>query len=62
MIRYLQYCRICRSEITKDPSYYGYIEKAVCSTLCMGEWDWRKTLSIMNKQYYERQTSEKESE
>ena len=45
------FCMICGEEFLSD---YGRMKNgSICSMECLQEWDWRHTLFIMGKDYYE---------
>ena len=48
----LVYCPICRGEMD---GMRGYGREAnCCGKECYKEWEWRKTLGILGKEYYKR--------
>jgi hypothetical protein len=44
------YCPICRLEMDGMKSYGR--ESHCCSMECNQEWEWRKTLAILHREYY----------
>lgn len=44
------YCPICKVECNGMKTYGK--ESHTCSKECHEEWEWRKTLAILNKEYY----------
>jgi len=46
------FCNICGDEVETDFRNY---DGRVCSLDCYKELEWRKTLSIMGKEYYRKE-------
>lgn len=53
MVTYMKvHCPICRNEMD---GMKGYGRNAnCCCRQCYEEWEWRKTLAIMGKQYHQK--------
>lgn len=45
------YCNICGKEMFVEIAG-GYYEGRFCSKICCEEFNWRKTLSSLGKEYY----------
>jgi len=48
--RMLVYCAICRKEMDGMKAY-GRVP-CCCGKVCWNEWEWRRALAILGKEYY----------
>jgi hypothetical protein len=46
------FCNACGKEFYEEYVRVFGVEFKVCSVICMVEMEWRKTLSVMGKEYY----------
>jgi len=53
------YCPICRGEFNGMMSYG---RSNCCSRICHEEWEWRRTVSILGKEYKEQNVSNNRSQ
>jgi hypothetical protein len=52
------YCNVCGTKMSTEIAQLGKFDGRFCSMDCLREFEWRRTLSLMGKEYYPKPNKE----